>query len=87
MCRTIATVFAATALSLGGVGVAEAQSVTQPVTSSAATVQAQDDEHDSDNTGLWGLAGLLGLLGLAGLRRPRTDVNTGVAGRNVNLPR
>ncbi len=37
----------------------------------AVTVQAQGDEEDSDNEGLWGLLGLLGLAGLIPWRKNR----------------
>lgn len=70
--REIVAVAAATgALLFGGAGVAHAApeytSVQGPTTTVVA--QADDDQEDGDNTGLWGLAGLLGLFGLLGLKR------------------
>jgi MYXO-CTERM domain-containing protein len=55
-------------LLFGGAGVAHATELSTPVPTTA-TVLAQGDYNDNDNTGLWGLAGLLGLVGLAGLIR------------------
>lgn len=70
MRNTIAAGCAATALLFGGAGVANAAADQAPAPSSTTTTLADtDNNHESDNTGLWGLAGLLGLAGLAGLKR------------------
>ncbi|MDP7737094.1 WGxxGxxG family protein [Mycobacterium paragordonae] len=75
MRNTIAAGCAATALLFGGAGVANAAVDQAPVPSSTTTTLADTDNnnHESDNTGLWGLAGLLGLAGLAGLKRRNTN--------------
>jgi MYXO-CTERM domain-containing protein len=67
MRKTIAaTITAATLVLGGGIAHAASETVTGP---QIVAQQNQDDDSDSDKTGLWGLAGLLGLLGLAGLKR------------------
>ena len=63
-------VIGATTLTLlfGGAGIANADTVEAPATTTTVAQQAEQDD-DSGDHGLWGLAGLLGLLGLAGLKR------------------
>ena len=75
MRTTIAACCAATALTFGGAGVANATVGQGPVPSSTTTTVADNDNNSqhSDNTGLWGLAGLLGLAGLAGLARRKNN--------------
>lgn len=76
MRKTLAVTAATTALLLGGVLPASAETVAAP----NATVQAVDndaDSNDGDKTGLWGLLGLLGLAGLA-KRRVNDDANRDV---------
>ncbi|CAL9662551.1 WGxxGxxG family protein [Streptomyces sp. Tu 3180] len=41
----------------------------------SVTVQAQDNDEDDDNAGLWGLLGLVGLAGLIPWRKNRGDRN------------
>ncbi len=62
--KAIATFGAVGALTIGGTGIAQAQT-SEPV----AQETVDDDDDDGDNTGLLGLLGLLGLAGLAGLKR------------------
>ena len=71
MRRTLAVVSVTGALFFGGAGVANATATSDLIpTSTTTTVAQQDNDQDnSDKTGLWGLLGLLGLGGLAGLRR------------------
>jgi LPXTG-motif cell wall-anchored protein len=87
----VAALMVTVAVSFGGVGVANAttlsDSSTVPV-ATATTLAQQEAEDDGDNSGLWGLAGLLGLLGLLGLKR-RNDVDRRVSlaaapGRGTN---
>lgn len=67
MRKTIAVTAATGALLLGGAGIANAEQLVAPA-STTSTLAADDYGDNSDNNGLWGLAGLLGLLGLLGLR-------------------
>ncbi|WP_326546581.1 WGxxGxxG family protein [Mycolicibacterium sp. ND9-15] len=64
-------VIGATTLTLlfGGAGIASADTVEAPATTTTTLAQDQHANDDSGDNGLWGLAGLLGLLGLAGLKR------------------
>lgn len=87
---TIAACCAATALTFGGAGIANATVDQAPVPSSTTTTLADTDNNQQkeDNTGLWGLTGLLGLAGLAGLaRRKHNDatIQTGAATRRPTV--
>lgn len=64
-------VIGATTLTLlfGGAGIANADIVEAPASTTTTLAQEQQANDDSGDNGLWGLAGLLGLLGLAGLKR------------------
>jgi MYXO-CTERM domain-containing protein len=64
-------VIGATTLTLlfGGAGIANADTIEAPATTTTTVAQQAEQEDDSGDNGLWGLAGLLGLLGLAGLKR------------------
>jgi MYXO-CTERM domain-containing protein len=72
MRKTIAAAAITGAVLFGGAGIADATVPAAPASSSTVTVaqdQPQNEQQDSDKTGLWGLLGLLGLGGLAALRR------------------
>lgn len=73
MRKTIAVTAATGALLMGGAGIANAEPVHAPATTT--TVAAEEYGDSSDNTGLWGLTGLLGLLGLLGLKNRRNDTD------------
>lgn len=78
MRKTVAVICATGALTFGGAGIANAAVESTTAPSSTTTTLAQDynndNDHDSDKTGLWGLLGLLGLGGLLGLKR-RNDAD------------
>jgi hypothetical protein len=82
-------VIGATTLTLlfGGAGIANADTVEAPATTTTLAQEAEQD--DSGDNGLWGLAGLLGLLGLAGLmRRKDADYPANRGGGTItNNPR
>ena len=70
MRKTVIATLAATTLAFTGDGLAQAGTPTP--TGTAVVAQADNNDDDGDNTGLWGLLGLVGLLGLAGLKRGNT---------------
>ncbi|ORA16805.1 WGxxGxxG family protein [Mycobacterium asiaticum] len=88
MRTAIATLCAASALTFGGAGIANATVDHAQVPSSTTTTVAEPENtnKESDNSGLWGLAGLLGLAGLAGLKRRRdNNVVDPAAGRRPTV--
>ena len=83
MRRTVATAMTALVLTFGGAGVAQATTHALPASTASVNHSQTTPDSDSDNnepesdkTGLWGLLGLLGLLGLVGLKPKRDTVHT-----------
>ncbi|OBI72805.1 WGxxGxxG family protein [Mycobacterium sp. E740] len=83
-------VIGATTLTLlfGGAGIAAADTLQAPATTTTTLAQAQHSDDDNGDNGLWGLAGLLGLLGLAGLKRRKdADYPANRGGGTITNPR
>ncbi|KUI16941.1 hypothetical protein AU193_22425 [Mycobacterium sp. GA-1285] len=75
-------------LLFGGAGIANADIVEGPTTTTTTLAQEQQANDDSGDNGLWGLAGLLGLLGLAGLKRRKdADYPANRGGGTITNPR
>lgn len=82
-------VIGATTLTLlfGGAGIAAADTVEAPATTTTTLAQSQQTNDDSGDNGLWGLLGLLGLVGLAGLKRRKdADYPAGHGGGTITNP-